>query len=328
MSLSPRSITCRALTAFGLIAVASLWAGLPVAAQDYPTRPLRMVIPFGPDTGIDAIGRVFAKKLGAELGQPVVVDNKAGATGIIGAELVAKAPADGYTLLFSAGSVYALNPLLFAKLPYDPFKGFTSISMVYSQPLAIAISLKVPAKTIPELVSLARAKPESISAGTVGAFHVLSTQYFSNFTKTKLLNVNYKSGTLVALLSGEIDLVVDVISLLAPQHKAGKIRILAVASNKRMAIAPDVPTLAEVGYPGVEISTWTSLTGPANLPRPIVDKLNAAVARIVKSPEMTELAAAQGLSVFSSTPEAVDELVRSEYARWQKVAVDAGIKPQ
>lgn len=314
--------------AFAALTSLSLMAALPAAAQDYPSRPIRMVIPFGPGTGIDAIGRVFAQKLGAELGQSVVVDNKAGATGIIGAEFVAKAPPDGYTLFFSAGSIFALNPILFAKLPYDPIKSFTPISMVYSQPLVVATSLKVPARTLPEFVTLARSKPEGLSAGTLGAFHVLSTQYFSNVTKTKFLNVNYKTGTLVALMAGEIDMMVDVISLMAPQHKAGKIRVLAVASDKRMAIAPDVPTLAELGYPGVEISTWTSLTGPAGLPTPIADKLNAAVVKVVNSPEMAELASAQGLRVYSSTPEQVNDLVRSEYTRWQKVAVDAGITPQ
>ena len=310
------------------LAVLSLLVAGSAAAQDYPTRPVRMVIPYGPGTGIDAIGRVFAQKLGAELGQSVVVDNKAGAAGAIGAEYVTKTAPDGYTLFFSAGSIFALNPLLTANLPYDPFKGFAPISMVYSQPLVVSISTKVPAKTLQEFVALARAKPEGITAGSLGAFHILSAQQLATATKTKFLNVNYKAGALVALMSGELDMMFDVISLMAPQHKGGKIRALAVASDKRMAILPDVPTLAESGYPGFEISTWTSLSGPPALPKPIVDKINAAVMKVVNMPEMQELATNMGLRVYSSTPEQVNDMVRSEFNRFQKVALDAGIKPQ
>jgi tripartite-type tricarboxylate transporter receptor subunit TctC len=314
--------------------VASLTALLLLATsnaagqQDYPSRPIRMVIPYGPGTGIDAIGRVFAQKLGAELGQSVVVDNKAGAAGVIGAEYVTKASPDGYTLFFSAGSIFALNPLLMANLPYDPFKGFSPISMVYSQPLVVSISTKVPAKTLSEFVALARTKPEGITAGSLGAFHILSAEQLAAATNTKFLNVNYKAGALVALMSGEVDMMFDVISLMAPQHKGGKIRALAVASDKRMAILPDVPTLAESGYPGFEISTWTSLSGPPTLPKAIVDKINVAVVKVVNMPEMQELATNMGLRVYSSTPEQVNDMVRKEFDRFRKVAVTAGIKPQ
>ncbi len=314
--------------ASSLAAVSLLAAGSAAAQQDYPSRPIRMVIPYGPGTGIDAIGRVFAQKLGAELGQAVVVENKAGVAGAIGAEYVTKAPPDGYTLFFSAGSIFALNPLLMAKLPYDPFKGFAPISMVYSQPLVVSISTKVPAKTLSEFVALARAKPEGITAGSLGAFHILSAQQLATATKTKFLNVNYKAGALVALMSGELDMMFDVISLMAPQHKGGKIRALAVASERRMAILPDVPTLAESGYPGFEISTWTSLSGPPAMPKPIVDKVNAAVIKVVNIPEMQELAANMGLRVYSSTPEQVNDMVRNEFNRFQKVALEAGIKPE
>lgn len=307
---------------------ATLLAAAPARSQDYPARPVRMVIPFGPGTGIDAIGRVFAQKLAAELGQPVVVDNRAGASGIIGAEFVAKAAPDGYTLFFSAGSIFALNPILFAKLPYDPLKSFTPISFVYSQPLVVATSLKVPARTLPELVALARSKPGALSAGSVGGFQLLAMQYFANVTNTRFLNVPYKSGTTAALLSGEIDMMVDVISLLAPQGKAGKINVLAVASDRRMPIAPDVPTVRELGYPGFEVSTWTSLSGPAQLPAPIVERLNGAVRKVVAAPDLVEFANGLGVHVTASTPEHLNELVRSETERWQKVARDAGVTPQ
>jgi tripartite-type tricarboxylate transporter receptor subunit TctC len=322
---SGKSFTRRALGALAFACAAA--AAVPALAQDYPNRPIRMVIPFGPGTGIDGIGRVFAQKLAAELGQPVVVENRAGASGIIGADYVAKAAPDGYTLFFSAGSIFALNPILFAKLPYDPVRSFTPISLVYSQPLVVATSLKVPAKTLPELVTLARAQPGKLSAGNVGGFQLLATQYFSNVTNTKFLNVPFKSGTTVALLAGEIDMMVDVISLLAPQGKAGKINVLAVASEKRMPIAPNVPTLAELGYP-IEISTWTSLTGPANLPRSMVERLNAATRKIVAEPDFVERANAQGVHLAASAPEYLNDLVHAETTRWQKVADEAGLTPQ
>ena len=297
-------------------------------AQDYPSRPIRLVIPFGTGTGIDGIGRVFAQKLAAELGQPVIVENKAGATGMIGAEFVSKAPPDGYTLFLSSGSVFAMNPILFQKVPYDGQKGFTQISFVYAQPLVVATSLKVPANSLPELLALARGKPGGLSAGTVGSFHQLTLQHFSNVTGTKYLPVPYKGGMMVPLLSGEIDMMIDVISVVAPQAKAGKIHALAVTSDKRMAILPDVPTMQELGYPGFEMSTWSALSGPPNLPRAIVDKINAASRKVIASPDFQELGNVQGLSVRASTPEYVTDLIAKETERWTKVARDAGVKPE
>lgn len=312
-----------------VLAIASLFASASFAqAQDYPNRPIRIVIPFGTGTGIDAIGRVFAQKMAAELGQPVVVENKAGATGMIGAEFVAKAPPDGYTLFLSSGSVFAMNPILFQKVPYDGIKSFTPISFVYAQPLVVATSLKLPARNLSELLALAKGKPGGISAGVVGSFHQLTLQHFSNVTSTKYLPVPYKSGMMIPLLAGEIDMMIDVISVVAPQAKAGKIHALAVTSDKRMAIAPDVPTMQELGYAGFEMSTWSSLMGPANLPHAIVDKLNAAARKVIASPDFQELGNSQGLSVKSSTPEHVTDLIVQETDRWQKVARQAGVKPE
>ena len=311
-----------------VILAMSILSPLLASAQEYPVRPVRLVIPFAPGTGIDAVGRMLAQQLAADLGQPIVVDNRPGASGIIGAEFVAKAAPDGHTLLFAAGSIFSLNPILFAKLPYDGVKSFTPVSFVYSQPFVVATSLKVPAKTLPELVSLAREKPDTLTAGSVGAFHVLATQYFANTTKTRFVNVPYKSGTMVALLAGEIDVMVEVISLVVPQSKAGKIRALAVTSEKRMPNAPDVPTMIELGYPGFEMSTWSALVGPANMQRSIADKLNAAVAKAILSRELVDLANTQGIRLAGSTPEQLVQTIRAETTRWQSVARDAGITPQ
>lgn len=311
-----------------LVLAAACLAAPFAQAQDYPSRPIRMIIPFGTGTGIDAIGRIFAQKMSAELGQPVIVENKAGATGMIGAEFVAKAPPDGYTLFLSSGSVFAMNPILYHKVPYDGITSFTPVSFVYAQPLVVATSLKVPAKNLQELLALAKSKPGGLSAGVVGSFHQLTLQHFSNVTGTKYLPVPYKSGMMVPLLAGEIDLMIDVISVVAPQAKAGKVHALAVTSDKRMAIAPEVPTMQELGYPGFEMSTWSSLMGPANMPRPIVDKLNAAARKVIASPDFQELGSGQGLRVEASTPDYVTDLIRQEIDRWQKVAKDAGVKPE
>lgn len=297
-------------------------------AQEYPAHPVRIVVPFGPGTGIDGVGRVLAAKLAAEFGQSVFVDNRAGASGMIGGEVVAKSPPDGYTLLLASVSVFGVNPATFAKLPYDSATSFTPISMVYTQPLAVAVSLKLPAATLPELVRVATAKPGSISAGTLGSFQTLALQQFSSATSTRILNVPYKTSAMTALLSGEIDMTLDVISLVLPQSRAGKIKALAVTTAQRSPLAPDLPTVAEFGYPGFDMTAWTALVGPANMPRPIVDRLNKAVAKVVAAKDVVDQFASQGVTMVSSTPEQLGAYIPAEVARWKKVASDAGIKPQ
>lgn len=302
---------------------------LPAQAQaDYPSRPIRIVIPFGTGTSIDALGRVLGQRLSVELGQPVVIDNRAGASGIIGADTVAKAAPDGYTLLLGSSSIFALNPATFAKLPYDALASFAPVTLVGEQPLVVATSTKVPAKSLPDLLALAKSKPGVLTAGTLGSFHVLALQHFATTTGTKILNVPYKSGTVTALVSGEIDMMVDVIALVIPQSKAGKVHALAVTTGKRSALAPELPTVAELGYPGFDISAWTALVAPAHTPRAIVDKLNAAVAKILQSPGFAEQFAAQGIRMTPSTPQELGDYIKSEIARWQKVARDAEITPQ
>ncbi len=297
-------------------------------AQDWPARPLRLVIPFGPGTSIDAMGRVLATRLGAELGQPVVVDNRAGASGILGADVVAKAAPDGYTLLLGSSSVFALNPVTFAKLPYDVTKSFAPVTLVGSQALVVATSTKVPVKNLTELVSLAGARPGALTAGTLGSFHALALQHFATTTQTRILNVPYKNGTMLALVSGEIDMLIDVFALVMPQSKAGKVNALAVTTPQRSPVAPELPTVAELGYPGFDISAWTALVGPADMPRAIVDRLNRAVAKIITSPDFADQFAAQGIRMAPTTPEQLGEHMRRELGHWQKVARDAGITPQ
>jgi len=314
-----------------LVLLAAACILLPAAAlaqQDYPNRPIRIIIPFGPGTSIDALGRVLGARLSTELGQPVVVDNRAGASGIIGAEAVAKSAPDGYTLLLGSSSVFALNPATFAKLPYDAAKSFAPITVVGAQPMVVAVSTKVPANSLQELVDLARSKPGVLTAGTLGSFHVLALQHFSTVTNTRVLNVPYKTGTVLALVSGEIDMMLDVIALVMPQSKAGKVRALAVTTDKRSSLAPDLPTVAELGYPGFNISAWTGLVAPVDTPRPIIDRLNRAMVKILNSPDFADQFLAQGIRMAPSTPEHLGDYIRSEISNWQKVARDAGITPQ
>lgn len=309
------------------LAAASLLAPLSSAqAQDYPHRPIRMVIPFGPGTGIDAIGRVFAQKMSAELGQPIVVDNKVGAQGMIGGEFAAKAPPDGYTLFFS--SVSAVNPILFKKVPYDGVKSFVPISTIYAQPMMVATSLNASAKNLPELLALSRRKPGGVTAGVVGTLHRLTLQHFSNVTGARCLPVPYKGSMMVPLLAGEIDMMIDVVSLIAQQAKAGKLHALAVTSDKRIAIAPDVPTMQELGYPGFDLSTWTTLMGPATMPRAIVERLNAATRKVIESADFQDFGNVRGVNMRASTPEYVTNLIHQETDRWLKVAKDAGLEPE
>lgn len=295
-------------------------------AQDYPQRPVRMVIPFGPGSGIDAIGRAFAQKLSIELGQPVIVENKVGAQGMIGGEYVAKAAPDGYTIYFS--SVSAVNPILFKKVPYDGLKSFAPISTIYAQPMMVASSLNASAKTLQELIAIAKRKPGAVTAGVVGNIHRMTLQHFSTVTGTKYLAVPYKGSMMLPLLAGEIDMLIDVVSLVAQQAKAQKLYALAVTSDKRLAIAPDVPTMQELGFPGFELNTWTTLMAPANTPNAIVDKLNAATRKVIDSADFQEFGNTRGANMRASTPEDVTSLIVRETDRWLRIAKDAGLEAE
>ncbi|MGE3925815.1 MAG: Bug family tripartite tricarboxylate transporter substrate binding protein [Lautropia sp.] len=302
----------------------------PASAQDYPSRPVRIVVPFGTGTGtgIDGVARALATRLATELGQPVTVENRAGASGMIGAEVVSTAPADGHTLLLASVSVFSVNPVTFAKIPYDSLKSFTPISMVYSQPMVVAASMKMPARTLPELVSLAKAKPDSVSAGTLGSFQALAVQQFASATGTRILNVPYRNAALMALVGGEIDMTLDVISLVLPQSRADKVKALAVTSAKRSPLAPDIPSVAEFGYADFDMTAWTALVGPPEMPRPVVERINRAIVRIIENKEVVDQFGTQGITMVSSSPEQLAAHLQAEQVRWQKAAQDAGIKPQ
>lgn len=298
------------------------------AQSEYPSRPIRLIIPFAPGTSIDALGRLLGTSLGEELNQSVVVENRAGASGIVGAESVARASPDGYTLLLGSSSVFSLNPIFFSKLPYDPVKSFTPITRVGVQPMVVVSSNKLPVKTLQELITVARTKPATLNSATLGSFHSLVLAYFSAATNTRIVDVPYKSSPIPSLIAGEVDMMIDVASLALAQSKAGQVRALAITSAKRSPEAPDLPTLAELGYPGFEATTWTALVGPPGMPDAVVQRLNKALSKVLTSKPLADRLSSQAITLAPSSAEQLAAFFQSELDRWKAVAREAGVVPQ
>jgi tripartite-type tricarboxylate transporter receptor subunit TctC len=310
---------------------AALCGPLAASAQsDWPTKPLRMIVPFPPGGVTDIVARAVGAKLGAELGQPVVIDNKAGASGAIGAELGAKAAPDGYTLIMGNISTLAINPVTFAKLAYDPITSFDPVSMVAVQPLLIAVNPEVPAKTLAELVQLAKSRPGQLSYGTAGSSIHLAVEQFSTQAGIRMNHVPYKGSAPAVsdLVGGQIQVLFDPFSSLYPQVSAGKVRALAISTEKRSTVAPTIPTVAEQGYAGFDVSSWQGIVVPAGTPRPIVQRLNRELAKVLASADIREKFAQFSAVPSATTPEQFGQTIREEIARWQKVAQTAGVKPE
>jgi len=299
-------------------------------AQGFPNRGLRLVVPFPPGGVTDLVGRALAVRLAGELGQPVVVENRPGASGVLGADLVARAAPDGYTLMIGNISTLAINVATFAKLPYDPVRNFAPISLLALQPLLIAVNPAVPAQTLGELVALAKARPGRLNYGTAGSSIYLAVESFSRQAGVTMNHVPYKGSApaIADLLGGQIDVLFDPFSTLYPQARAAKVRALAVTTERRSSVAPDVPTVAESGLANFDVSSWQALVVPAGTPKEVIDRLHAAVVKALASPELKQQFAAQGAEPSPSTPQRLDEYMRSEIARWQQVARDAGVKPE
>lgn len=312
-----------------LAAVMLLAAADSTAAQAYPARPIRLVVPFAPGGGTDIIARLVAQDLGQAWGQPVVVDNRGGGGGIVGTEIAAKAAPDGYTMvLCSLGLSYA--PALYSKLPYDTEKDLLPVSQVATQPFVYVVVPALGVGSMKELIALAKAKPGEIrygSGGSGGSSH-LGTELLRTMTGINLVHVPYK-GTgpaLTAMLGGEIQVQLIGISSVVPHMKSGRMRALAVSGAKRSAAAPGVPTVAEAGVPGYAFDVWYGLLYPAGAPRAIVGKANASINDVLKSPALAQRFAAVGLEPAGSTPEAFAKLIRGEMAKWRKVVKEANIR--
>ncbi|HKA43502.1 MAG TPA: tripartite tricarboxylate transporter substrate binding protein [Burkholderiales bacterium] len=303
----------------------------PVLAQGYPAKPIRMIVPFPPSAGLDVIARLLAPALSERLRQNVIVDNRTGAGGTIGAELAAKAPADGYTLLMITTS-HAFNVSLYKRLAYDMVRDFAPITLVSVAPNLLVVNASLPAATVKDFVTLAKARPREInfaSAG-VGTSSHLAGELFMSMARAQLVHVPYKgSGSaLVALLGGEVQAAFFSIPSTLPHMRSGKLRALGIGSARRSAMLPDLPTIAEAGVAGYDATTWYGALVPAGTPRTVVEKLNLEIAKLMQTPDMRERLLAQGAEPRSSTPEEFAAYLKAEIAKYARLARTMGVQPE
>jgi len=312
-----------------LVAVAT---AIPAVAnaQAYPARPIRLVVPFPAGGSLDVVARAIGQKLTEAWGQPVVIDNRPGAGGNIGADLVAKSPPDGYTILEGALSTHALNVSLYNKMPYDPMKDFAPITLVAVTPNVLVLNASYPVNSVPELLVYARANPGKLSfgSGSNGSAGHLAGELFKTEAGVDMVHIPYKGGApaLQALLAGDTQLMFDNLANSAAQLKAGKLKALAVTTAKRSSLMPELPTLSETGLPGFDIYTWWGFMAPAGTPKEIVAKWNAEVTRILNSPEMKAFFAQQGAEPAPDSPEQFAALIRSEISKYAKIVKQSGAK--
>jgi len=313
-------------SACSILAIAML--SLPATAlAAYPDKPIRLVVPFPPGGAVDFYARVVQPALSEELGQPVVIENKAGASGMVGAALVAQAAPDGYTLLIGNIASLAINVGIYAKMPYDPRKDLTHIVRTVDVNYVMAVHPSVPAKTVPEFVAYAKANAGKVSYGTAGngSLPHLGTELFKSITGTQMIHVPYKGGgpMVTDLLGGQIQVVIADQANLMPHVQSGKLRALAVATTKRSPNAPDIPTIAET-LPGFEATAWQGLAGPAGLPADVTKKINDAFNKVMAMPAVRDKLLAAGLAPVGGTPEQFSRFIDSEITKWTKIAKDVG----
>lgn len=308
---------------------AAAWG--PAVAQEgaFPPKPITLVIPFPPGGATDVLGRLIGKKLGDKLGQSVVIDNRAGAGTAIGAAYVAKAAPDGYTLLMSSGTTFTVNPAVRAKLPYDPVKSFEPIGIAGRTSLILLANKDVPVSDVKQFVAMVKAGPDKYSYGSYGAGTTsqFAGEMFFNAAGLKIQHVPYKgsSPAMVDLMGGQIPFTVDTVSAALPQLKDGKIRAIAVTAGKRSALLPKVPTLAESGYPGVEMDTWLALVAPRGLPPAVKARLEQTLAQVVADPETRDKLIAVGFEPTYASAKAVSELIDKELPLMRAIAQRAAI---
>ncbi|MEJ5989313.1 tripartite tricarboxylate transporter substrate binding protein [Ramlibacter sp. PS3R-8] len=312
------------------LAVAATFSSGAVLAQAWPAKPIKLIVPFPAGGGTDIIGREVAQKLATNTGWTVIIDNKPGSGGNLGVDAAAKSPADGYTFVLGQTSNLAINPTLYSKLPYDPVKDLSPVSMVASAPLVIVVAADSPYKTLADIVAASRAKPLSLNYATSGNGTVahLATEMFQRTANVQLTHVPYKGAAQGAtdLIGGQVQLYVSSVPTLIGHIKNGKMRAIAVTSAKRADDLPQVPTIAESGYKGFEAVTWFGIAGPAKLPKEVVTRLNAEINKALQAPDLLKKLSDQGADVAGSTPEQFATLIRDEIARWGKVVKESGAK--
>jgi tripartite-type tricarboxylate transporter receptor subunit TctC len=321
-----RALAQHAFAAFMM----SLAAGMAFA-QAYPAKPVRIVVPFAPGGGTDVIARHLAAAMTDSLRRQVLVDNRAGANGIVGTEIVSRAPADGYTLLF-VSSPHSVNPSMYAKLPYDTLRDFAPVSLVALSPYVLVTHPSLPVRNVKELVALARKQPDQIlygSGGTGSSAH-LSAELFNQMAKVKLREVPFKGAgpALIGTISGEVALVFGNALTVKPHIESGRLRALGIASAQRSKSAPDLPTISEAGVPGYRSEAVLGLLAPARTPRPIIDMLNAEAHKAMRQPDSVEAMRRMAVDIELSTPEEFGRLIESELNRWGKLVRALKLKPQ
>lgn len=313
-------------------AIAAFALALPFAtasAQQYPTKPIRLVLPFPPGAPSDLVGRMIGQRLGDQMGHNLVPDNRAGAGGTLGLSIVAKAPADGYTLILSSPAI-ALTPLLYSNLSYDSLKDFTPVARLAAIENVMLVHPSVPAKSLKEFIALARSNPGKLNYGSggPGTTNHLANELLKSLAQLDMVHVPYKGATLatVALMGGEVDEVIVSVASALPLIKTGRVRPLAVLSEKRVATLPNVPTSTEAGYPEFRMSIWYGLLAPAGTPREVIARLYKELAKAYADPALLKQMAGAGMEPWLGTPEDMSGLIRSEMSRYAKIIESAGIK--
>src|SRR5688572_18222569 len=307
-------------------------ATLAPAATPYPARPIRIIDPFPPGGPSDIVNRAINQRFSEVLGQPVVIDNRAGAAGIVGTEIVAKAAPDGYTLLLGPSGALTIQPTLNPKLPYDPQRDFQPVTQLTRGPQVIAVHPAVPAKSVQDLIALAKAKPGQLNyaSGGAGTANHIAVEYFKLVAGIDVVHVPYK-GTgpaLTAVLSGEAQMIISALLAALPHVKSGKLRAVAVTSTSRSAAVPDIPTASESGLPKFETSSWHGILVPAKTPRAVVARLHADLVKVLNLPDVSQRLTSQGLDVVASTPQAFDAHIKAETAKYARVIKQVGIKSE
>jgi tripartite-type tricarboxylate transporter receptor subunit TctC len=299
-------------------------------ADDYPSHPIRLVVPYAAGGGADSVARVIAKRVGETIGQPIVIENRGGAGSIIGTELVNKSAPDGYTLLLGQSGPISINPAVYRNLPYDPLKDFAPVTMTTSYPYIMVVSPALGVKTVGEFVALAKSKPGELNYGTtgVGAANHLVTELFDSRAGIRMTHIPYRGTALAVtdLLAGHVQVVFSDPITALPQINAGALLALAVTSKERSPVAPDVPAIAESGYPGFDAIAWHGILAPAGTPPAIVNKLNAEIVAALKDPETRELLEKQAMQTVGSSPEAFSNFIRQDIAVWKRVAEQAKVE--
>lgn len=314
-----------------LLALASPQALAQDAATSYPSRPIRMVVAIPAGSGTDTVARLIAQGLSERLGRQVVVENRPGAGTIIGNEIVAKAKPDGYTLLVN-GAALTISPAMYKKIPYDTAHDFAPITVAVFTPNLMAVHPSVPAKSVKELIALAKARPDQLlfSSGGRGTNSHLATELFASMAQIRLVHVPYKGSTpgVIDVMAGHVALMTNSVSTLLVHVQSGKLRALGVASARRVAAAPDIPTIAEAGLPGYESVQWSGLLAPAGTPQEIITRLHREIVAILRVPEMKQRLAADGSELVANSPEEFAAFLKAELVKWAAVVKATGITPE